>query len=257
MKKKALAYTLLIAYTTLAAFGIMYFSLSMFVAIGLLVLVPLVVLITQESLHRKMVAWLAVGSFSLSLLISVFAYVNGVWFETSPTELRLFGLVPFEALLASFLHILFYIVAYEYFFDDRIVSAVIKHKSTYKVIITALLALSVGYVFLFSFFLLTYAFAWLIALLSFLFFFAVLLVHHDRVRLLKRVGVFTLAMLPLSLLYEYVALESNFRFFANVNEYLHTFTVFGQLIPLEELLLVLLVPGMLALFYELFFDDEL
>lgn len=257
MNRRVIEYSALVTYSAVIGYLTVAFTWSMFLSLALLIIVPLIVLWYRESLHTKTVVWMALGSFALALLIGVFAYINGLWFETSPTEIRIFGLVPVEALFAGFLHILFYVVLYEYFFDDRETAAVIKHRSVYLIVTIAALALTVGYVYVFSSLLLTYAFAWLVAVVFAMFLFAVLLIHHDRKKLLTRMMRFGVVVAPLSLVYEYVALNNNLRFFANSNEYVYSFVLFEQLVPLEELLFVLLLPLVIGLFYELFFDDEL
>ena len=253
---KYIEYGSLVLYSLLATIAVLMLALPMYVALSLLVLFPLGFFLYRERLKSGVVVWLALGSFVLALALGAFAYLNGVWFETSVTEIRLFGLVPIEALLAAFMHIFYFIVLYEYFFDDRETESVVKHRSAFLVTLLCIFAATLAYVYLFSNLLLTNAFAWLVAGLLVLIGFGTILVYQDRWSLLRRLSLFALSMLPLSWLYEYVALANNYRFFANTNEYLYSFTVLGQVVPLEELLFIALLPVAVALFYELFFDDE-
>lgn len=256
MSTKLIEYFGLLLYSIVAAVIVVWFAVPMYVALAVLTVLPLAVFLYRERLKSRAVVWLAFGSFVFALALGVFAYVNGIWFETSASELRLFGLVPVEALFAAFMHIFYFIVMYEYFFDDRQTESVVKHRSVYLITMLSVFAFALSYVYLFSSIILTNAFAWLVLMTFALIGFGVILLYHNRVLLIKRLSLFALSVLPLSLLYEFVALANSYRFFANTNEYLYSLTVFGQALPLEELLFIAALPVAVALFYELFFDDE-
>ena len=61
--------------------------------------------------------------------------------------------------------------------------------------------------------------------------------------------------LPLSLIYEWILIENGIRLFANVNEYLWYFEWSRHVVPIEELLLLLIIPFGLVMLYEMFLDD--
>jgi hypothetical protein len=254
--KNLMVYGALLCYTMLVAWFSVAFSFNVYAVLVLMAGLPLGYFLSAARWNLRSVAWLALAAAVFTLVVGVFAYLNGTWFETSPTEWRLFGLVPVEAALAAFLHILYTVAVYEYFFDDRVSAHDLVHKDVYLMVLLTLGSLALAYVYLFSQVLFTFAYAWLIGALMFCIGFALLLLHRSRQALIRRVAVFTVAMLPLSLAYEYIALSNNLRFFANVNEYLYAFTWFGQVVPVEEFLFILLLPSFIALFYELFFDDE-
>lgn len=246
---------LLIVYSCAMATALVMFGASTWLTLFVLVLSPTLLMWYHERLHVATVPLLAIGAFSFSLLVGSVVYLNGVWYETSSTELRLLGLLPLEAFIAAFLHILFYVTAYEYFFDNKSNSESIRHQRAYIIGVLGVFAFSLAYLYLFSHILVSFAFAWIILGLLVLIGYGMMLLYTQRSTLLTRAMLFSAAMLPVSLAYEWVSLANNLRFFANTNEYVYVFTVFGQIVPLEELLFVLLVPVVVALFYELFFDD--
>jgi hypothetical protein len=52
-----------------------------------------------------------------------------------------------------------------------------------------------------------------------------------------------------------LAVANNHKIFAYVNDYLFTFTIGGNLVPLEEIVLAFVMPFFVATFYELYLDD--
>ena len=52
-----------------------------------------------------------------------------------------------------------------------------------------------------------------------------------------------------------IAVANTHKVFAHTNEYLWSFTLYGTVVPLEELLLMLCFPIFVATFYELYLDD--
>ena len=255
MQRKTVLLLALIAYSIMMSMALSMFGANTWLTLFVMVVSPTLLMWHFANLKAKSLPWLALGAVAFALLISAVAYVNGIWFEISSTDVRLVGLLPLEAFVAAFVHILFYVTAYEYFFDDSENSGVMHHTNAYLVGVMGIFAIALGYLYLFSHIIVSYAFAWIIFALLLLGGYGVLLLFTKRRILLTRALKFSVAMVPISLAYEWVALSNNLRFFANPNEYLFSFTVFGQLVPLEELLFVLLIPAIVALFYELFFDD--
>ena len=244
-------------YSALVAVLLVYFEANVLLSVVFLSVLPAALMWWYEKLHTRVVAIALVVSAGLTFIYESTAYINGIWYATSPSEWRVFDLFPVEAFVAAFAHFLFFIVAYEYFFDDRQSSKKKLQRGTAYALGLAgfLFTLALAYVYLFSNLILTNAFAWIILDLIALIVIVCALARRYVGRVLGKVSLFALSMVPLSLTYEYVALSNNLRFFANPNEYVYSFTVLNQIVPLEELLFLLLLPFVIALVYELYLDD--
>lgn len=247
-------------YTALAGVLLVYFKANVIFVVATLTLFPTLVFWYQEKLQSRMLPLLVGFTLLLTTVIEIFAYINGLWYEISPFSIRLFGLFPMEAYIASFAHILYFIVMYEYFFDDRrnLISKtneINKHKAWLSLAFGTVLALALSYLYLFSGLFFSYAYALLIVGGSIIFLLLVLLLHVSWRKIGRKSFLFALTFLPVALIYEFVALNNDLRFFANYNDYLHVFNLFGFSLPLEELCFIFLVPFWIAVTYELYLDD--
>ena len=243
-------------YTALlGALLVFYDSNAITVAI-VLSIIPALVIWRLESLRSYILPIVLLVTLGVSLVLEVIAYLNGIWYEISPWGVRVFGLVPAEALLATFAHVLFLIVAYEFWFDDQKTSGAHPVHLSYGLALSGvLLALALAYVYVFSGIFFVYSYALLIMVVFAVFFVAVALTHRASWRLLRKATYFALALYPASLLYEYVVLTNDLRFLANTSEYLSTCTFFDLSLQLEELIFILVIPFWVAILYELYLDD--
>ena len=220
-------------------------------------MVPVSILWYQEKLASRLVPIIIAAAIVLTTFLEVVAYINGLWYELSPFSLRVFGLFPLESFVAAFVHILFFIVVYEYFFDDRKTTGRVHPDHAPFLLAGAggLLSVALAYVYVFSGVFFSYPFALLILLLFVLFVVAIAMTRTDWRQLCLKTLMFAVSILPFSLVYEYIALANDLRFFANTQEYLYTLNFFGQMVPLEEIVFILIVPFWLATTYELYLDD--
>jgi hypothetical protein len=254
---KTMQLVALTLYTAFTGILLVWFGANILVTLFFLSVIPLVVLWRMERLESRLLLWLLLISFVGTVLFGATGYINGIWYELSPSGVRVFDLIPIEAFLASFIHWLYFIVVYEYFFDDKESSSQKTNWFNQVVIAGSAVVLGLGltYVYLFSNLILTNAFALLVLALGGVAVVALALARSFVSSLLAKTALFSLAVFPISLIYEYVSLSNNIRFFANANEYIYSFTLWDQLVPLEELLFLLLLPFVMALVYELYADD--
>lgn len=245
-------------YTLISGSILVYLKADILWVVGVLSLVPTLVFWRLEKLQRRLLPIVLFAAGGLIVLFEAIAYTNGVWYELSPNELRIFGLFPVEVLIAAFTHLLYYIVVYEYFFDDKKTSLQNKPRVLKNILlaISILIALGLSYIYLFSSLIISYAFGFLLLVGFTLFFVGVGFVRRGWWRVVIKTALFATAIYPISLIYEYVALSNNLRFFANINEYIYSFTVLDQPLPVEELLFIWLVPFWLITIYELYLDDR-
>lgn len=229
------------------------FSWPLPVTLFMLIGVPLVLLLytTRLAVGRLLAA---VGVMTaLFAIIDVIGHASGSWYTIVGSSWRPLGM-SMEMVLFAVLHLLFLLTLYEYAFDDGRVGG--RLRSHALPLVSAVVVLLVAAFYLFSVWLITFPFAWIIVLLCTVLF-GVLLISRQgsTAKLLKKAAVFSVLVFPLSLLYEYVALVAEVRVFAFVDEYLFMVPFGTYLMPVEEVLLLLLWPALMVVVYECFVDD--
>ena len=108
----------LTVYAALTGVLLVYLETNVFWTIIFLSVAPTCLFWYLEKLNSRIIPVVLLVSVGVTTLFEVIAYSNGLWYELAPTGIRLFGLVPLASFVAAFAHLLFYIVIYEYFFDD-------------------------------------------------------------------------------------------------------------------------------------------
>ena len=244
-------------YTLCTAFILVWSDASFLVITVLLLGGPLFVVWNRLRLQSHIIPLIATFSLLGTALIQLYAYKSGLWYELSPLALPVFGGAPLEAYLFSVLHILYLILLYEYFFDDGVSAKRTKISARGLGVVGIIYSLILGTLYLDPTVLVNYPFAFLLAFISSLFA-LIILVNKTlpSAALFKKAGLFALAMFPLSLIYEWVIVENGIRIFANVNEYIGYFTWNRNIVPLEEILLLLIIPFGVVMIYEMFIDDS-
>lgn len=191
----------------------------------------------------------------ISLLIDYFAFINQTWFvPTSIMKSRIFGIVPIEDLVWAFFLTYLMIIYYEYFLD--------KGKKNYR-------SSNIKYLFLFSF-------VCLIAYTIFVFLPAgaaripyfyikggVILIALPFAgfisffpKMLSKFLKVTVYVFMITLLHELVGLKFNQWTFPS-KEFIGYITIWGQTIPLEELLFCfILITSSTLSYYEFLADDR-
>lgn len=251
-----LQYLALMSYVMMSSVILVLATAPMLAVATVLFLAPAILVWQQIDLKTRLIPLVALMTVAVTAVVQIYAYIHGLWYELAPSNTMVFGSGPIESYAFSVTFILYMIVMYEYFFDD-------KHsrvKTTYVARILALLgiilALSLGYVYFFAATVATSAYAVLVGavMLS-----LVLMVGWRqsavRIRILARAAVFSLTMLPVALVAELILLANNIRFFANPQDYVYSVPFFGYLVPIEEIALLFLLPIWVVVVYELLFDD--
>lgn len=242
-------------YSIAVAFVSIVLSWPVPFSLFLLCGVPLLLLVYETELPlARLLA--AVGILSVVLMVlDAVAHTTGSWYTVVGSPWRFLG-VTFESALFAFVHTLYFLVLYEFLFDDTKVRGLARRKMAPAVALLATLLVASFY--LFSVWVVSFAFLWVIGLLMVLLLGLMWLAHPgDSSRLLQKSLVFGFLMLPLSLTFELVALHGGVRVFAFLSEYLAMLPLLGQLLPVEELLLLVVWPALLVFMYECFIDDGL
>lgn len=231
-------------------------GLSFTLLMVLLLLLPLIVLLQREHLALQPMALMSLFGATMLLLLESFATSTGSWYSVSNSLWRGWGGLSLEGILFAFLSTLYLVVLYEYFFDDRVLKGVRYRHGVWRLWVVALLLLLATYVSLFTFLVVTHALAWIVGSLFVTLVLMMLIASpKDPCKLLQKILWYTLFMSPFMFLLELVATVYTVRVYAFTSEYLAVLPWYNATVPLEELILVLLLPGALVLCYELFIDD--
>ncbi len=243
----------LTVYSAVVAFVALLFSWPVPFSLFLLCGVPLLLLVFEFELPlARLLA--AVGILSVvALILDAVAHTTGSWYTVVGSPWRFFG-VTFESALFAFVHTLYFLVLYEFMFDDTKVRALARRRTV--PVVALLVTMLVSSFYLFSVWTVSFAFTWILVLLFVALLGLMWLAHPgDSTTLLQKSALFGLLMLPLSLTFELVALDGGVRVFAFTSEYLATISLVGQTVPVEELVLLVVWPALLAFMYECFIDD--
>lgn len=240
-------------YSVVIALLSFWFAWPVAFTLFLLCGVPIGLLIYETNLPlARLLA--SVGVLSMVIvLVDAFAHLTGGWYTVVMSPWRIYGLT-FESLMFAIGHCLYFLVLYEYLMDDGKMSNKLDRR--FLNIVAIVVALLVAAFYLFSVYVISFAFSWLIALLLGAIILIMLLARRgDTLHLLAKATMFSFLIWPLSLTFELVSLIGDVRVFAFTSEYIYTFSVYGQIVPIEEIALLVVWPALLVLMYESFIDD--
>lgn len=195
---------------------------------------------------------------ALALLLESAAHIYGLWLSVGANETRLFSLVSIEMVIATILQVLFLVLLYETLFDDGRYSTLRSHKrwSLFGLFALAVVGLVAMHVYVFDTWLFNHAYLWLIGIL--LASGVSILIAHRRhiVLFLDRFVVFaSVAALPL-MVSLWVSVTNVHKVFALDSAYIHNLSIGSEAVPLEELLLAVVIPFLVAVVYEVYLDDQ-
>jgi len=246
----------LLLYTIVSAVVLLVAQASYLVSAIVLLLAPTIIIWQQLDLRTRLIPIAGLLAVVITIVVQLYAYVHGLWYEVTPSDIWLLSLVPLESLLFGSLLILYYVLLYEYFFDDQIGRVKTTYVAQMIGLVMSLLAVMIGYVLIAPEPLFSKPYLYLVGVLLGMLVLIVGVKHSaTRVKIMKRGLFFSLAIFPLSFIGEMVLLINNGRFFANLPEYAYVFSVFGYAVPLEEFLGLLLFPWWIVVVYELLLDD--
>ncbi len=257
MKTLSFHFFLLTLYTLCIGSILISTEASFVVTAALLSGGPLLVLWHRVQLRSQLIPLVALGTLFATALIELSAYSAGLWYEIDAATAFVWGGVPVASYLFSFVHVLYCIVVYEYFFDDKKTTLTSNYQRQGLALVVLGYTLLAGYLYIKPTIFFDYPFAVLLAAMSSAL--AVMIALKQRVphcMLMWRALRFALLLLPISLVYECVMIMNGIRFFANDHAYMYVFNLPGLSVPIEELFLIILVPFGVAVLYELYFDDS-
>ncbi len=202
-----------------------------------------------------MVAVILFGA-TLGIFLEGIAHVYGLWYTIGIDAARLFGLVPIEAIAATSIQVLFLALLYEALFDDGVYTVA---PARMRLWAFAVLALTVAFFVAIEAYigarLIESPYQWIVSLLLLACFLALVVYRALTIRFLDRLVYFSfVAAVPLGVSLS-LALTNVHKVFGHVSEYAYTYSWFGELVPIEELALILTMPLLVATVYEIYLDD--
>lgn len=246
-----------LVYYALAFYGLYTFEAGLIVTSLTLFGLPAYVLARFSAApFAVIVSVIALGA-GLVVLLEGIAHIYGIWYTIGVDELRLFGLIPVEVFLCTILQTLFLALLYELIFDDGeyTTSKASVRFTAFGVFCLCVLSLIGIHQYLLKGIYFTHSYLWILGILvaSSL---ATLAVHRAlSVRFFDRLAAFCVVGAGPLLIGVFLSVANTHKVFAHVNDYVYSFTLGGDILPLEELLLVLVMPVFVATFYELYLDD--
>ena len=213
MKTLSFHFLLLTLYTLCVGSILIATQASFIVMAALLSGGPLLVLWHRVELRSQLIPLVALGTLFATALIEISAYTAGLWYEIDAATAFVWGGVPIASYLFSFVHVLYCIVVYEYFFDDKKTTPTPSYNRQGLALVGIGYTLLAGYVYIKPTVFVDYPFAILLATMSCAL--AVLIALRQNVphiMLMWRALRFALLLLPISLVYECVMIVNGIRF---------------------------------------------
>jgi len=245
-------------YYALSTYALYMFDAGLLVSSLMLFGIPALVLSHFTLAPPAVLISVALMGGGIAVLFEGTAHIYGLWYSVGITEARLFGLVPIEMLLATTVQVLFLGLLYEVFFDDGVYTprSAWERMSFFGIFGVAVLVLIGLHQYVFSGIFLSYSYLWIIGAVvaSAL---AALTLHKDLcVTFFDKIIDFTLvASIPLAISL-WISSTNVHKIFANTHEYIGTFSLYGQTVPLEEILLLFALPFFVGTMYEIYLDDR-
>lgn len=258
MHRTVLLLSVIALYYTLAAWGLYVFDAGMLVSALALFAFPALALARFTVAPPMVLLSVTMLGVGVAFLLEGIAHMYGLWYSIGVLEARVFNIVPLEMLIAIVFQVIFLSLLYEVLFDDGIYSP----RSAWQRF-GFFAAFSVAVVFLIGFhryvaneIFLNYSYLWMIGILV-MSAVAVLTLHKNlSVAFFDRVIDFSLiGAMPLAI-YLWLAVTNVHKVFAHTQEYVATVSFFGQSVPLEEIILLFVLPFFVATIYEIYLDDR-
>lgn len=245
-------------YYALAWFALASFDAGLVVtALALFGLPAMLISYFSYAPTPVLVSVVALG-LGTALTFESVAHIYGLWYTVGSDEWRLFGLVPFEGLIAMTLELTFLALLYEQIFDDgeyTVGSARARLVALLVFVLAVLLLLGVYYVAATLFFV-SYSFSWLVIVMLGASVAALSVYRVYSVQFFDRLVHFSLIGAIPSCIALALSVTNVHKVFANTAEYIYTIDVFGQAVPIEAFVLTLAVPFFVATIYEIYLDDR-
>lgn len=246
------------AYYAVAAYALVAFDAGLLVTATVLFGIP-AALFAHFSLAPAVVLLnVSILGVGLGVILEGAAHLFGLWYSLGLTELHIAGLVPLEVVVATTMQVVFFALLYEVLFDDGVYTTT-RIGVRLGALFTFALA-AIGLVYIHSLtttrWYMDNAFVWLVLSLIGAAFVSLLVYRQFTVHLLDRlVNFVTVAVIPagIGLL---IGVHNVHKVYALGTGYVGEVQLFGQVVPVEAVVLLFALPFLVALMYELYLDDR-
>lgn len=244
-------------YYALSIYALYSFGAGILLTSIILFGLPAYVLAHYSAAPSAVLSSVVVFGAGLAVLLEGVAHIYGIWYTLGVDELRLFGLIPLEVIFSTIIQTLFLVLLYEFIFDDGDYTTA---KTRVRFISFGVFSLSVLVLLALHQYLLkgiffTHSYIWILGILVASTLATLAVTRTLSLRFFDRLFLFAIvACLPLSAGL-FLAITNTHKVFAYANDYLFSFMIFGNLVPIEEILLMLAIPLFVATFYEVYLDD--
>lgn len=258
MHRKIILFLCLALYYALGTHALYIFDAGLLVSSLVLFGIPALALSYFTLAPPAVLMSVALLGSGIAVLFEGTAHIYGLWYSIGISEARLFGLVPVEMLLATTVQVLFLGLLYEVLFDNGVYTprSAWERMVFFGVFGLAVLVLIGLHQYVFSGIFLSYSYLWIIGAVvaSAL---ATLTLHKNlSVTFFDKIIDFTLvASIPLGISL-WISSVNVHKVFAYSNEYIGTFSLYGQMVPLEEIILIFALPFFVGTMYEMYLDDR-
>lgn len=257
MHRKVLLGAIGVAYYALAAYGLYIFEAGLILTSLVLFGLPAYILARFSAAPSAVLIAVCTLGGGLALLLEGVAHIYGIWYTVGISELRLFGLIPIEMIVCTVLQTLFLALLYELIFDDgKYTTARASDRFVaFCVFCLCVLLLVAIHQYLLQGVFFTHSYLWILGVLT-ASSIAALAVHRAlTLRFFDRLAGFCMIAVVPMLIGSILSITNTHKVFAHVQDYVYAFTINGSMFPLEELILVLVMPAFVAVFYEIYLDD--
>ena len=246
-----------LTYFCLATFALTTFDFGLLTSSLVLFGVPAYLLARYSAAPSAVVLSVVAFGAGIAILLEGIAHIYGTWYTVGVDELRIFGLIPLEVIVTSILQTVFLALLYELIFDDGeySTSSETVRFTAFGVLCLCVLSLVGIHQYVFNGVYFSHSYIWILGILVSSTFATLAVTRSFTLRFFDRLFAFTaVASIPLFLSL-FVAVLNTHKIFAHTHDYLYAFTFFGNVVPLEEVLLVVAMPIFVATLYELYLDD--
>lgn len=247
----------ILAYSIVAAIALHAFDFGLLSSGIIMFGLPTFLLAHYSASPKSMLVTVTTFGFGIALILETVGYFYGLWFIQGAPMLRLFGVVPTEILIVSFIKILFIVLLYELLFDDGEYS---QSRAQTRFVSFGLFAVASSFLLLMHLFVFNTAYTpmmyyWLASIFVMASFAMIAVSRYLTLHIVQKVALFSLiAAIPL-LSFEALMAANGFKMYI---EMMQPFAIpFSKLVlPFGEVVLALTLPAFVTTAYELYLDDQ-
>ncbi|MCA9361158.1 hypothetical protein KC845_01225 [Candidatus Kaiserbacteria bacterium] len=256
MHRKLIISAIVISYLVLVTYGLLALNAQIIVTSIFLFGIPALWLAYFSSAPKPVLISVSLLGVALAVFLEGLAHIYGLWYTMGVDESRLFGLAPVEAIFATGLEVVFLVLLYEALFDDGeyTTKPARERMGIFFVMFLGAIGIVAIHQYVIKDLFINSSYLWIISALLATCFMMLSLYRTFTIRFLDRFVYFTaFASIPLllNLIVSVLNVQKVYAHFA----YAAKFNFFGEMVPLEEILLIFTVPILVATIYEIYLDD--